>query len=190
MPSQLELQREEQFRQLFAAWRQEKASNEENYLKTAIAISRYTDNLSSIETIKRDLETCESQLYIDFDQYGGKRTLGTLLYGRLATQEYLNSLADKDSPEAQLLSTLTQTLSSLYSEPLSDLSSNLNLLLNSTNLWLNSYAIRDPEKGQTLCRYLYTTLRIAKLRLDNNISWAHQKIAATQGIDLAEKNNR
>ncbi|KTC84820.1 hypothetical protein [Legionella brunensis] len=187
MPSQLELQREEQFRQLFAAWRQEKASNEENYLKTAIAISRYTDNLSSIETIKRDLETCESQLYIDFDQYGGKRTLGTLLYGRLATQEYLNSLADKDSPEAQLLSTLTQTLSSLYSEPLSDLSSNLNLLLNSTNLWLNSYAIRDPEKGQTLCRYLYTTLRIAKLRLDNNISWAHQKIAATQGIDLAEK---
>ncbi|WED43606.1 hypothetical protein [Legionella cardiaca] len=175
----------DRFRELFNTWRKDEAPSEENLLATAEAIGKYINSVEDIEAIEADLADKNSPKYKEFNTYGKKRSMGTVLHFKLATEDYLSELTDPTSPEATIVSNLTQTLADIYKSPLQNSSANLKSLVENVKAWLNIQPYTNPDKAHNLCRSLYAALKMADIKL-KGLHGMHKGFASLKNIDLGQ----
>lgn len=157
---------------LFQKFRGDKARSEEAWIKTAKLISQYVDKVKTVTAIKKDFSLGRDSLtYVGFEAHG-QRTLGSLLYGKLALDNYLEGL---EGPERELCGEVSKSLGDLYGNPEGN-KDKVEPLLAKVNEWLTAYAAKAPnkEEAQALTKGLFTVFSCLHIKMHNissPVSW-------------------
>lgn len=161
------------------------ATKESAYLENSIQISQYVEKTPNIQTIKSDFTAgTKSAKYIELEATHKKRTMGAILYGKLALDDYIKNTLKTTSDEQTLLTSLSTIIGSLYADPKGN-KDKIDELFAKTNQWLNEYALTtaNKEEAHKLCQTLYTMITCLNLKIADLPGWQR----SMAGEDLLTK---
>ncbi len=163
--------KEERLRERFSEFRTPtQSASEKAFIETAIIIANYVENVSSVAAIKTDFSSgTSSKTYNGFEEPHKKRTMGALLFGKLALDDYIkNNLADGSSEERSLLTELSGIVGGLYSDPKNN-KDQIDNLFKKASEWIENHAATTAhkEEAKKLCNSLYTMLSCLNIKIDN-----------------------
>jgi hypothetical protein len=156
----------DRLRTLFSQFRGPDAAKEKVWIETAVKINGYVEKVGTIASIKEEFSQGEtSPIYIDFERPYQKRTMGVLLYVKLAIDDYLES--EQDNDEKRLLNKISQILGELYQNPIEN--TKVMPLFELVNEWLTNHAATtsNKDKAHLLTKCIYTMLSCLKIKMDN-----------------------
>lgn len=166
----------------FDEWRGVKAIDEEAYINSALLIGEYIGNVDSLNQIRTDLSSTESEQYKAFEEYG-KRSMGVMLYCKLCVEEALEKVPDIGAKEKKLLTEINDILSNAYDSPRKNPVANVHNLLSRANelLEMDVGALSDKKQARELYFAFYTMLSILQIKL-SNLSFAERGLVSTLGL--------
>ncbi|WP_058482686.1 hypothetical protein [Legionella spiritensis] len=159
--------RKKNFKHLFEQWRGEDAKKEASYLDTALLFVDYAATVANPEAIEADFCDSQSPKYRELDKYKA-RSFGTALFCKLATHDYLLSLAHDDG-QRLLVQGIHDIIETLYLNPKSNTEKNIFNLIDAVNQWLDVCvaSCADKQRARQLCLSLFIILNIARLMTAN-----------------------
>lgn len=172
----------------FDEWRGVKAIDEEAYINSALLIGEYIGKVDSLNQIRSDLSSTESEQYKAFEEYG-KRSMGVMLYCKLCVEEALEKVPNIGAKEKKLLTEINDILSNAYSSPRKNPVANVHNLLSRANelLEMDVAALSDKKQARELYFAFYTMLSILQIKL-SNLSFAERGLVSTLGLgDVVNK---
>lgn len=170
---------------LFKKFRGDKEGKEGAWIETAILISNYVNTTNRVAVMKQDsIQGETSPVYINFERHG-KRSMGSLLYGKLALDNYLEGL--QDGPEKELCREISKILGDMYQNAKNN-KEQLPQLLKNMEKWLTTYAASSPNKEEALelTKGLFTMLSCLKIGMNNIPPWFSNFSNAGQLIKAAK----
>lgn len=153
----------ESLRQKFTEFRGPEVSKEESYWETVKSIQEYVEKLNSLEQVEQDINDINSST---IKQFNPKKQifLGTLLYGKLAIDHYLESISSNKIEEKKLLQELSKILGDIYATPKNTDAKSLSSLITLTNEWLDKYR-KSSESAEVinLCNAMFAMFTVIKV---------------------------
>ncbi len=175
------------FTQRFNDWREEKAKDEKenSRLETAILMADYVKK-SNLTEIKSDLVDTKSEKYKEFDKYDD-RFLSTFVFSQFVLADYRDSLPEVASKEKELLSSLIQTLRTLYENPPNKVGETIKSLIGGFKRWTEEYANSNPDKAkvQDVFKSLYVIMRKMHIYLAG-LNYLTANAAKLMGLNVEE----
>lgn len=171
-------------REGFQQWRGEKASQEQDYLNTALFLDEFMNSVDSLETIQN---TLESQLQ-RFDQYN-VRSMGLVAYARVFFEGMLRHLASIAETERSLLMRLCDLLNAYYENTTKDIKGSLVEIKDLLTTLLNLEHLRfvDKKCQKDLILGLYFILQSINLILAN-LNWKYKSLVSfVVNINVAQQ---
>lgn len=168
----------------FTTWRGDKAKEEQKELTAATSIIDFIESVTTAAEIQERLSSAKSPKYKELHEIKGFES-GIMLFSKACTEYFLSKHKTISAEEKKVVDSIVEEFGDLYAEPRKNPQLKLDALIKNLALWLEEYAMTNPNKAETksFCHALYTMLQLSRV-VYSELGMFQKKAASLIGLDV------